>query len=149
MREFAIVVALVSACGGGSKRPEGLAPTLEEMPIVGLERVHLGDSMDTVIAAFPGAQTIDDTEVSIDVPVEGLPATTSIFFDADGVRAVSTTFGEVCDDSQALFAALDARFGPVTIESYTPTWRHGSWVVELECHSADTMGWLGLRVRKR
>jgi hypothetical protein len=148
MRAFAIVFALVSACGGGSKGPEGPAPTLEAMPILGLEGAGLGDSLDEVKAAFPLAEVEGDDLWIEEATVEQRPASIGFLFEGGALRSATVSFGKVCDEAEELGASLDRRFGKRTsAEPGIAAWSRGGWDVALYCHADATIMWLRLDVR--
>jgi hypothetical protein len=148
MRELAVVLVTVCACGGGSKGPEGPAPTLAAMPIVGLEGAGLGDSVDEVMAAFPLAQVEGDDLWLEEATVEQRPASVGFRFEGGGLRTATVSFGPICDDAEKLGAILDRRLGKRTsAEPGIAAWSRGGWDVALYCHVDDRMIWLRLDVR--
>jgi hypothetical protein len=150
MRSVAIL-GVVVACGGTDTRAQAPTPSAAgpSMPVLGLEAATRGATAAQVLAAFPGAQLRGDGEIVVErARVEERPASVSFTLVHGGLFAATIDFGEACDEYKAVQSALSARFGRSgALEEYLWTWRVDDWDVQLECHSADTSGWLHLSVK--
>jgi hypothetical protein len=137
------VVALSVNVNAAARRALESARLVTPLPLAGIESVASGATVEEITTAFPGAELIDDYLYVEQVRVEGHPASVSFDLKEGRMDATTINFGEICDTSGALEAALDARFASRgALENYVWTWHLADWDVGLECRNGDTSGWL-------
>lgn len=145
---FSVIVTVTAACGGGGSRPAAPAGASDAMPIVGLEEVRRGDSVDALRGRFGGELEGDALWVE-EAAVEQLPASVAFRFDADGLRGATVAY-RGCGHLDDLARDLDARLGKRTpSETGIAAWSTSAWDLALYCDTGGASPFTRLDIHPR